>query len=276
MRRFFHSLFLALVSLILILIILFTLTILVTHLKPDLNNSLHQRWSFWPRLNTTEKKTVALNVHKSDFGEIKSQFIQIKAQSPELLVSDGPTSNPLSITAEYYRLSDEPVLTTNLDDKAQLNVLLDRPRNMVDLPPTVYPIPKWDIKLGNMDVPTDLIIKTLSGKVDVTFTKKPLQSLNIESQSADVSVTFSQEALPQKSIVLSSEDGDFSLILPTQEYSLHYFLGREAKLKIGVEEIRGGKGDYGLADPKVLQIEVRVEEGDVEIAIDRSWQRSDL
>lgn len=265
MRVFFQRLLSFSIYFFLSIVVIFWLTLLATSHNTSLTGFLHRKLSWWPVENTLSAKTTLLTVKKADFGDYKSQTVQVKVMSPKLTIADSSLSNPVTVKADYFRLFDEPTLTSQVTPEGVLSILVDRQRNLVDLPPQPYPEAKEEIKIGNLIFPTSMSIKTLSGPVEINFSKEALKDLTVETQSSKVNLNFTAEGLPRKSITLQSEDGDFTLNLPNSNYHLHYILGKEAKLVLGREEIRSGEGERGDSSPDVLQIVVRVEEGDVEI-----------
>ncbi len=260
--RIFRTL-LALV--IAIIIITFTLLVFLTADNVELNNKLALKYDFWPQFGTNAEINTLTSVKANDFAPITSQLIDIKATAPELIISAKKSSNILTFEATYTKKADKPKIVWEQNEEGRVTVEMRRNWGIVDLPLMPYENALYEVLLGNLEVPTQLILNLKGGYTEIEFLEAGPETIDIYMDSGKCKISLGESIAAN--LILSSEYADFEIMLqPNTDYTLTYNLGENAKLTMPNNDVY--RHSYGNMESETAQLSINVVTiaGDVSIA----------
>mgnify|MGYP001569848294 CR=1 FL=1 len=168
-------------------------------------------------LDLGQRLTSKFEFLSSDFPEVSERKINIVIPTGEFFLTDNLDASHFSAKVNYYEKFGKPKVITRLRDKTLL-MDFEAEKSLKPLFGGAEDV-KYDISIGNPQVPYDLVLDIGAALFNAKFTNPNVNTFKIKVGVGSGNVFIGDDALPKKNIEIDVAAGSLNLRLPSRTFA---------------------------------------------------------
>lgn len=191
-----------------------------------------------------EKVEESIVLDFDEYSDIEERTLEMEVGACEFILSEEDIDEYIKIDSKFPKGYDSPELNHS-SDSGELSLEFDGASSKgVNL---FYDESEYDIKLGQLDIPTNLDIKLGAGKGEVSFESLKLNDLWAEVGAGKLDIDLDMDSMPTGEVRLTVGAGQMSMNIPQRVgYVINYDLGVGHIEADGndISGVSGGRGKF--------------------------------
>ncbi len=172
-----------------LLVFLFAIGVTTTDKLP---NTMHNRFTEWlDHVEDTSRVEDEASISIEDYEDVESKTIHINMNVGQLSLVNEDSDNYLSLDAEYPTTYDTPEIIENFDE-GNLDIDIDLNKRSNGFFFTTRNPPKYFLKMGQSDIPTDLAFDLGAGSADIDLNNYNIQSLDLVASAGRLNTILAE------------------------------------------------------------------------------------